>query len=152
MSFFVAAEYGWMRRTKGLRSHSVRSRAREEPFILDQDQRNRAKLQKGGVFWLPLSNMSSTAVRLGGHAYMVIEYNNCLITSADSLRTTPVTEDRSSSLVDTSRRSWDMGVSALHKSLIKRARQNASTSLPSSVVGSARTVRCWCQPLAIASV
>jgi len=42
--------------------------------------------KKAGVFWLPSSNTSTTPVRFGGHADMVIQYNNYLITSAEPLR------------------------------------------------------------------
>lgn len=34
-------------------------------------------------FWLPLNNRSVSAVRLGGHAELTIEYNNYQITGAD---------------------------------------------------------------------
>ena len=37
---------------------------------------------KVGEFWLPLSNRSSSTVRLGGHAYFTIDYQNYQITSA----------------------------------------------------------------------
>jgi hypothetical protein len=42
--------------------------------------------KKVGVFWLPSSNTSTTTVRFGGRANMVIQYNNYLITSAEPLR------------------------------------------------------------------
>lgn len=38
--------------------------------------------KKVGVFWLPSSNVSTTTVRFGGRAHMVIRYNSYLITSA----------------------------------------------------------------------
>ena len=37
---------------------------------------------KVGEFWLPLSNRSSSAIRLGGHAYFTIDYQNYQIMSA----------------------------------------------------------------------
>ena len=37
---------------------------------------------KVGDFWLPLSNRSSSAIRLGGHAYLTIDYQNYQITAA----------------------------------------------------------------------
>ena len=42
--------------------------------------------KKVGDFWLPSSNTSTTTVRFGGRAHMVIQYNNYLITSAEPLR------------------------------------------------------------------
>jgi len=42
--------------------------------------------KKVGVFWLPSSNFSTTAVRFGGRAHMLIQYNIYLITSAEPLR------------------------------------------------------------------
>lgn len=37
---------------------------------------------KTGEFWLPLSNRSSSTIRLGGHAYLTIDYQNYEIMSA----------------------------------------------------------------------
>lgn len=37
---------------------------------------------KVGEFWLPLSNRSSSTIRLGGHAYFAIDYQNYQIMSA----------------------------------------------------------------------
>lgn len=37
---------------------------------------------KVGEFWLPLSNRSSSTIRLGGHAYLTIDYQNYEIMSA----------------------------------------------------------------------
>jgi outer membrane lipoprotein-sorting protein len=37
---------------------------------------------KVGEFWLPLSNRSSSTIRLGGHAYFTIDYQNYQIMSA----------------------------------------------------------------------
>jgi outer membrane lipoprotein-sorting protein len=37
---------------------------------------------KVGEFWLPLSNRSSSTIRLGGHAYLTIDYQNYQVMSA----------------------------------------------------------------------
>jgi hypothetical protein len=37
---------------------------------------------KLGEFWLPISNRSSSAIRLGGHAYFTIDYQDYQITAA----------------------------------------------------------------------
>ena len=37
---------------------------------------------KVGDFWLPVSNRSSSAIRLGGHAYLTIDYHDYRITAA----------------------------------------------------------------------
>jgi hypothetical protein len=37
---------------------------------------------KIGDFWLPKSNHSTTSTRLGGHAYLTIDYNNYRVTAA----------------------------------------------------------------------
>ncbi|HEX4919410.1 MAG TPA: hypothetical protein VFV92_01555 [Candidatus Bathyarchaeia archaeon] len=38
-------------------------------------------------FWLPLSNRSSSAIRLGGHAYLTIDYQDYRIMTAAPLGT-----------------------------------------------------------------
>jgi hypothetical protein len=40
-----------------------------------------------GDFWLPLSNRSSSEIRLGGHASFTIEYQDYQITAARPLNT-----------------------------------------------------------------
>jgi hypothetical protein len=42
---------------------------------------------KVGSFWLPLSNRSTSAIRLGGHAYFTIDYQDYQITAAAPLST-----------------------------------------------------------------
>ena len=42
---------------------------------------------KVGDFWLPVSNRSTTAIRLGGHAYFTIDYKDYQITDAAPLGT-----------------------------------------------------------------
>jgi hypothetical protein len=42
---------------------------------------------KVGDFWLPVSNKSNTAIRLGGHAYFTIDYRDYQITAATRVRT-----------------------------------------------------------------
>jgi hypothetical protein len=42
---------------------------------------------KVGDFWLPVSNRSTSAVRLGGHAYFTIDYKDYQITDATPLGT-----------------------------------------------------------------
>ena len=39
-----------------------------------------------GSFWLPLSNRSSSEIRLGGHASFTIDYQDYQITAASPLR------------------------------------------------------------------
>lgn len=41
--------------------------------------------EKVGDFWLPLSNRSNSTIRLGGHAYFTIDYQNYQIMSATPL-------------------------------------------------------------------
>jgi hypothetical protein len=41
---------------------------------------------KVGNFWLPVSNRSSSEVRLGGHASFTIDYQDYRITAASALR------------------------------------------------------------------
>ena len=40
---------------------------------------------KVGEFWLPVSNRSSSAIRLGGNAYFTIDYQNYQVKSATPL-------------------------------------------------------------------
>jgi outer membrane lipoprotein-sorting protein len=40
---------------------------------------------KVGDFWLPVSNRSTSAIRLGGHAYLTIDYKDYQITAATPL-------------------------------------------------------------------
>ena len=40
---------------------------------------------KVGDFWLPISNRSTSAIRLGGHAYFSIDYQDYEITAATPL-------------------------------------------------------------------
>jgi hypothetical protein len=42
---------------------------------------------KVGEFWLPISNRSTSAIRLGGHAYFTIDYQDYQITAATPLST-----------------------------------------------------------------
>lgn len=42
---------------------------------------------KTGNFWLPISNRSSSVIRLGGHADFTIDYRDYRITTAPALRT-----------------------------------------------------------------
>jgi len=42
---------------------------------------------KVGDFWLPLSNRSTSTIRLGGHAYFTIDYRDYQITSATAVGT-----------------------------------------------------------------
>jgi hypothetical protein len=41
--------------------------------------------KKVGDFWLPVSNRSDSAIRLGGHAYFTIDYQDYQVTGAKSL-------------------------------------------------------------------
>jgi hypothetical protein len=43
--------------------------------------------KKVGDFWLPVSNRSDSAIRLGGHAYFTIDYQDYQITAAMSVST-----------------------------------------------------------------
>jgi hypothetical protein len=52
-------------------------------------------MSKVGDFWLPVSNRSSSATRLGGHAEFTIDYQDYQITAVGPLRTTStVAENR----------------------------------------------------------
>src|SRR5205809_795590 len=57
----------------------------KNPSFWTKETRIEQAYAKVGDFWLPISNRSSSAIRLGGHAYFTIDYQDYQITT-----TTPV--------------------------------------------------------------
>ena len=57
------------------------------PSFWTKETRIEQAYAKVGDFWLPLSNRSSSAIRLGGHAYLTIDYQDYRITTAAPLGT-----------------------------------------------------------------
>ena len=54
----------------------------KNPSFWTKETRIEQAYAKVGEFWLPLSNRSSSAIRLGGHADFTIDYQNYQITPA----------------------------------------------------------------------
>jgi hypothetical protein len=57
----------------------------KNPSFWTKETRVEQAYAKVGDFWLPLSNRSSSAIRLGGHAYLTIDYQDYRITTAAPL-------------------------------------------------------------------
>jgi len=60
----------------------------KNPSFWTKETRIEQAYAKIGNFWLPLSNRSSSSIRLGGHAYLTIDYQDYRITT-DTLVYTP---------------------------------------------------------------
>jgi hypothetical protein len=54
----------------------------KNPSFWTKETRIEQAYAKIGEFWLPISNRSSTTVRLGGHADFTIDYRDYQITAA----------------------------------------------------------------------
>jgi len=54
----------------------------KNPSFWTKETRIEQAYAKVGEFWLPISNRSSSAIRLGGHAYFTIDYQDYQITAA----------------------------------------------------------------------
>ena len=54
----------------------------KNPSFWTKETRIEQAYAKVGDFWLPISNRSSTAIRLGGHADFTIDYQDYQITAA----------------------------------------------------------------------
>jgi hypothetical protein len=59
----------------------------KNPSFWTKETRIEQDYAKVGDFWLPLSNRSSSAIRLGGHAVLTIDYQDYRITTATPLGT-----------------------------------------------------------------
>jgi hypothetical protein len=57
----------------------------KNPSFWTKETRIEQVYQKVGDFWLPASNRSTSAIRLGGHAYLTIDYKDYQITAATPL-------------------------------------------------------------------
>lgn len=57
----------------------------KNPSFWTKDTRIEQAYTKVGNFWLPLSNRSTSAIRLGGHAYFSIDYRDYKITASAPL-------------------------------------------------------------------
>ena len=57
----------------------------KNPSFWTKETRIEQAYAKVGDFWLPLSNRSSSAIRLGGHAVLTIDYHDYRITAATPL-------------------------------------------------------------------
>jgi outer membrane lipoprotein-sorting protein len=57
----------------------------KSPSFWTKETRIEQAYAKVGDFWLPLSNRSSSTIRLGGHAYFTIDYQDYQITPAAPL-------------------------------------------------------------------
>jgi outer membrane lipoprotein-sorting protein len=58
----------------------------KNPSFWTKETRIEQVYAKVGDFWLPVSNKSNSAIRLGGHAYFTIDYEDYQITDAARLR------------------------------------------------------------------
>jgi hypothetical protein len=59
----------------------------KNPSFWTKETRIEQVYAKVGDFWLPVSNKSSSTIRLGGHAYFTIDYQNYQITTATAVGT-----------------------------------------------------------------
>ena len=59
----------------------------KKPSFWTKDTKIEQVYAKVGDFWLPVSNRSTSAVRLGGHANFTIDYRDYKITAATPLGT-----------------------------------------------------------------
>jgi hypothetical protein len=59
----------------------------KNPSFWTKETRIEQVYAKVGDFWLPVSNKSSSTIRLGGHAYFTIDYQNDQITTATAVGT-----------------------------------------------------------------
>jgi hypothetical protein len=59
----------------------------KNPSFWTKETRIEQVYAKVGDFWLPVSNRSTSAIRLGGHAYFTIDYQNYQITAATAVGT-----------------------------------------------------------------
>jgi hypothetical protein len=59
----------------------------KNPSFWTKESRIEQTYSKIGDFWLPLSNRSSSSIRLGGHALLTIDYQDYKITAADRAST-----------------------------------------------------------------
>ena len=59
----------------------------KNPSFWTKETRIEQIYAKVGDFWLPLSNRSTSAIRLGGRASFTIDYQDYLITSATAVGT-----------------------------------------------------------------
>jgi hypothetical protein len=57
------------------------------PSFWTKDTKIEQAYSKVGNFWLPVSNRSTSAVRLGGHACFTIDYSDYKITAEAPLTT-----------------------------------------------------------------
>jgi outer membrane lipoprotein-sorting protein len=57
----------------------------KNPSFWTKESRIEQAYTKVGDFWLPLSNRSSSTIRLGGHAELTIQYQDYQITTASAL-------------------------------------------------------------------
>lgn len=57
----------------------------KNPSFWTKETRIEQVYGKVGDFWLPVSNRSTSAIRLGGHAYLTIDYKDYQITAATPL-------------------------------------------------------------------
>jgi hypothetical protein len=55
------------------------------PSFWTKDTKIEQVYTKIGDFWLPMSNRSNSVIRLGGHAYFTIDYQNYRITAASAV-------------------------------------------------------------------
>jgi len=72
----------------GLRAVHIEAVPAKNPSFWTKETRIEQAYAKVGNFWLPTSNRSSSAIRLGGHAYFTIDYQDYQITAATPLGTT----------------------------------------------------------------
>jgi hypothetical protein len=66
----------------------------KNPSFWTKDTKIKQHYGKLGDFWLPVSNQSSSIIRLGGQADFTIEYRDYQITSADPLFSTDTVAGR----------------------------------------------------------
>ena len=59
----------------------------KNPSFWTKETRIEQAYAKVGDFWLPISNRSSSTIRLGGHADFTIDYQDYRITAAAQLNT-----------------------------------------------------------------
>jgi hypothetical protein len=88
----------------------------KNPSFWTKETRIEQVYTKVGDFWLPISNRSSSAIRLGGHADFTIDYQDYQITAATPLGTPGDVAATNSAILD-----WEKKIGAEPLSRIRRS-------------------------------
>lgn len=66
----------------------IEARPAKNPSFWTKETKIEQTYAKVGEFWLPVSNRTSSIIRLGGHALLTIDYQNYKVKAGSDLRTT----------------------------------------------------------------